>query len=118
MWIFTNKAMVSIVEHRQKPGTYIVRGRFKGDVAHFLGLRVAEERETPGADYRYRIEVEAPVVDRAVAMAAAAIDYPNFKDSVEDPDRRTAYQEVWTVMHRAQTMALPPARKGRGDGRG
>lgn len=105
MWIFTKDSFVSIVAHRDKPGWFLVRGRFKGDAARFLGVPAGDEKVTPRADYRYRLEANAARVQQALAQAGAAVEYPNFKGSVRDKERHDTYLDVWGVMYRAQFSA-------------
>jgi hypothetical protein len=105
MWIMTNKSFVSIVQHFDKPDTLVVRGRFAGDVATFLQLSAKREKVTPDNDYRYRIEADRPTVEEAMRRVTAAIDYPNFKNSCP-AWRHEVYMRVWSVMHRAQHLAL------------
>ena len=106
MWIITNNAFVSIVEHRDDAGMLIVRGRFKGDVARFLnplpsGIGVIEEC-TPGADYRFRATVPRDAVLHAMMRAGDRIRYPNFKDSIRAGWRKALAMRVWSMFHAAQ----------------
>jgi hypothetical protein len=41
-------------------------------------------------------------VSEAIAGLVDAIDYPNFKDSIDadDPDRHSAFSDVWSVLVR------------------
>lgn len=106
MWIKTNNAFVSIVEHRDDSNLLIVRGRFKGDVERFLnplpsGMQVIEE-VTPKADYRFRAVVQREAVAYALTRAAARIHYPNFKDSIGTKWRKAIAMRLWSVLHSAQ----------------
>lgn len=103
MWLITSDAFVSIVAHRDKPDTLIVRGRFKGDAARFLGVPAAREQETPDADYRFRIVAKREVVERAVVRAVRRVTYPNFKDSIREAWRKALALKVWSIFHAAQT---------------
>lgn len=107
MWIFTNNAFVSIVEHRQFASTLIVRGRFKGDAARFLGVPIALESETPNADYRFRVVAGRDAVVAAVTRATLAIDYPNFKDSIGAKFRKAIALRVWAILHTEQGNRHP-----------
>ena len=102
MWIFMNKAFVSIVEHRDDPGVLIVRGRFRGDAARFLGIHVSHEVEMPEADYRFRIEADRDLVCARVVAAVKGINYDNFKSSIASRSRHDLAMQVWTILHRAQ----------------
>lgn len=100
MWIFTSNSFLSIVEHTDEPGLLHVRGRFPGDIEEvFPGADVIE---TPSADYRFRTSVPRERVAEALQRAVKAIDYDNFKNSVEQRSRKDAYIKVWEVMWQAQ----------------
>jgi hypothetical protein len=106
MWIITNTAFVSIVEHRDDASKLIVRGRFKGDVERFLnplanGMRVVEE-VTPSADYRFRAVVPREEVAHAMLRAVSKIKYPNFKDSIIAKWRKSIAMRVWSIFNREQ----------------
>jgi len=107
MWIMTNSSFVSIVEHWEKPGTLIVRGRFSGDVGRFLQTK-KRETVTKDRDYRYRMEADREAVDKAVVRAARGIDYGNFKNSCPEW-RHVVYMRVWSVLHEAQHLAATGA---------
>lgn len=96
MWIFTSDAFISIVAHREYKDHFMVRARAAGDIERVFG-RVTV-KHTPGADYAYRATLDRVFTMKAVATAMSAIDYPNFKDSVAEPDRHDAYLGVWTEM--------------------
>lgn len=102
MWIITSDAFVSIVEHRDDPQSLIVRGRFAGDVKRFMGRKNLDEIVTPHADYRYRAIVPRVDVAAALGRAAAAITYPNFKDSIKTTWRKALALRVWSLFHAAQ----------------
>jgi hypothetical protein len=110
MWVFTSGAFVSIVQHRDKPDTLIVRGRFSGDVDRFLGRRC--EIETPAADYRYRAWVLRDEVADALQREARDIDYPNFKDSIRLPWRKRLAMAIWNILFDEQCRQHP-ARKAK-----
>lgn len=81
-----------------------IRARMKGDIeAVFPGADVIE---TPKADYRYRTSVARERVAEAVSRMVREIDYDNFKNSVDDADRRDDYIKVWEVMWQAQRRRL------------
>lgn len=102
MWVMTSDSFVSIVEHRDDPNLLLVRGRFPGDVARFLGLDPALEEFTPVADYRYRIVWDRAYVAQRCRRAAEEIAYPNFKASVTDGFRRITLMETWEIWYEAQ----------------
>lgn len=100
MWIFLNDSFVSVVEDRADSSRLVVRARKEGDVERFVqGAMSAELRvvQTDHADYRFRASVPRRVVARVLEAVALSIDYPNFKDSVDDEDRHDAYLRVWSA---------------------
>lgn len=111
MWIITSDAFVSIVEHRDDPGSLIVRGRFAGDVKRFMGRKELQEIETPHADYRFRAIVSRVDVAAALGRAAAGITYPNFKDSIVAKWRKALALRVWSLFHAAQHERAGLARR-------
>lgn len=111
MWLYLNDAFLSVVAHRQRPDVLLVRARIGGDLERvFPGAKVAR---TPSADYRYRAEIPRGEFARVLAERALAIDYPNFKGSVEDEARHDAYLALWAVTMReaARLDAAPIARQ-------
>jgi hypothetical protein len=100
MWTFLYNAFLSIVQYEERPGLLLVRARAAGDIDRVLPN--AKVIHTPKADYAYRALVPRRDVAQALAKAVEAIDYTNFKDSVEDHDRHSAYMDVWTVMRAFQ----------------
>ena len=50
------------------------------------------------SDYLYRAVLPRDVVKQAVAKMIDDIDYPTFKDSVEDRSLHAAYVGVWCAM--------------------
>lgn len=107
MWIFLNNAFISAVQHREKPGSVMVRARVAGDLERVFPRHAKKVERTPGADYLYRLVVHKDTLARALAKAATRIDYANFKDSVEERDRHDAYMGVWSAMHRLQYQREP-----------
>lgn len=100
MWIFLNNAMLSIVAHRNKPDTLLVRARLKGDIeAIFPHVAVFTLK---AADYHYRAEVPRSEVAKALAQQAMEMDYDNFKASVKNHARHDWYMDVWSLGHAVQ----------------
>jgi hypothetical protein len=102
MWIFLNDAFVSIVAHRTKPDTLLVRARFEGDLQRLFPAHADKVHCTPAADYLFRVEVPRGDVADVLALAALSLDYPNFKGSVPERWRHDEYLGVWNVMWNAQ----------------
>jgi hypothetical protein len=106
MWLLTTQGFYSVVAHRDRPGTLLVRARTRTDIealrVQILDLAPFEDES---ADYRWRAEVSREQLAKAVAQLAEEIDYPNFKNAVADaqgPEREGLYQQVWQVLRRLQ----------------
>lgn len=101
MWLFSKNGFISCVRDFDDPETIHVRSRFPGDIE-----RVFPEAQvscTPNFDYKYRARVGRDELRRAMAAAADAIDYCNFKNAVHDGTARdSAYMAVWSAMRRHQ----------------
>ncbi len=100
MWIFTSKSFLSIVEHSEEPSLLHIRARFPGDIEEMFPQ--ADVIETPYGDYRYRTSLPREKVAEALMRNVKAINYHNFKNSVDDVERRDAYIKVWEAMWQAQ----------------
>lgn len=105
MWLFCKSGFFSAVKHSDKDGFIHVRARFFGDLerlcrAHGVRPNVIE---TPGNDYRFRMDFMKSDWSRIVAEEADAIDYCNFKNAVHDGTARDeAYLAAWCAMRRGQ----------------
>jgi hypothetical protein len=100
MWIFTTKGFYSIVSAdrvpQHPPQFLLVRSRFQGDIEKLIPE--ARVSKTPDRDYLYRAIVDFETVQIAIANCVPDIDYPNFKNAVEDGNRHEAYTDVWATM--------------------
>lgn len=106
MWIFTNKAFLSIVSKDCAPDQLLVRARREGDIERVFPN--AQVRQTIGVDYLYRAVVSRSEVAATIANCLYEIDYSNFKDSIPYADRelKQACSRVWSIM--ADTQRIPP----------
>ena len=98
------------MQHRDKPDTILLRARFDNDLEHLLehcGLEQykADIRQTPNADYAYRVELPRDVWGDIVKQVAGEIDYDNFKNSVHEGHgsaRDAAYMGCWWELRKGQ----------------
>ena len=100
MWILMNDSMLSVVRHTSLPGSLLVRARLSGDIEQVFPAAVVVEGG--GSDYRFRATVPETEVAAVVSRRLLDIDYPNFKASVPEPKRHSAYLKIWDVLHRMQ----------------
>jgi hypothetical protein len=96
MWIMTNNSYLSIVSKDCGPAELLVRARRAGDIEKVFPD--AKVTRTTNRDYLYRAVLPRDVVKQALAAMIDHIDYPNFKDSVEDGSLHAAYVGVWCAM--------------------
>lgn len=104
MWICLNNAFLSIVRKDCGPDELCVRARRKGDIERIWPE--AKVTKYTKSDYLYRAILPVSEVRWAISKLLAAIDYPNFKDSVEDELLHDCYLDVWQTMTKVQE--LPP----------
>ena len=96
MWIMTNNSYLSIVSKDCGPAELLVRARRAGDIEKvFPDAKVIRNTNS---DYLYRAVLPRDVVKQTLAAMIDHIDYPNFKDSVEDRSLHAAYVGVWCAM--------------------
>jgi len=125
MWAFTEFGFFSAVQHRDRPETVLVRGRFKEDIGTLAkmardasGDKSIRLRSTPEADYPYRVIMPKDLWARLLAAMAQEIDYDNFKNHVHgEPDRDRALMAIWAALFDAgeereprPIKHLPPSR--------
>lgn len=100
MWIITNKAFLSAVQHNDDHDLLVVRARIAGDIeAIFPNKKVFVH---PDRDYRFRTIMTKVEFAEAMAREALSIDYGNFKDSVKDKERKGYCSRIWAVMYEWQ----------------
>lgn len=109
MWIMLNNAFLSIVSKDCGPDELCVRARREGDIERvFPGNKVTRYTKS---DYLYRAIIKRDEVMAQIARVVMDINYPNFKDTVEDEQLHELYLDVWLIMTAAQE--LPPYSGGK-----
>src|ERR1700746_3498089 len=104
MWVMTNNSHLSIGSKDCGPAELLVRARGAGDIEkEFPDAKVTRNTNS---DYLYRAVLPRDVVKQALAAMIDHIDYPNFKDGVEDRSLHAAYVRVWCA--RAGLQHPPP----------
>lgn len=77
------------------PGMLLVRARAKHHLENVFPDRKNEIFELLTSDYRWRINITKEDYAKVVLDRLMKIDYPNFKDSVEDEELHTMYNSFW-----------------------
>ena len=108
MWIMTNNSYLSIVKKDCRPAELLVRARRAGDIEKVFPD--AKVTRNTNSDYLYRAVLPRDLVKQALAAMIDHIDYPNFKDSVEDSSLHAAYVSVWCAMAGLQHPPPEPER--------
>jgi len=97
MWIGLNDGWLSIVENYNDKNTLLVRAR---KLEHLLkAFPMCEYWRDLDADYPFRAYIPRKVVAKVIAKRIEDINYPNFKNSVEEDKLHSAYNEVWQTMY-------------------
>ena len=96
MWLCLRDSFLSIVAKDCGPTELLVRARRPGDIEKVFPD--AKVTRNTGSDYLYRAVLPRDVVKQALAAMIDHIDYPNFKDTVEDRSLHAAYVGVWSAM--------------------
>ncbi len=110
MWVFLRNAYLSIVEPDKHSENLLVRARVRGDIERVFPEAIVEE--TTERDYLFRALIPRQRVAEAMAAAVNGISYGNFKASVSENARHTAYYEVRKVMDLLQhKLKAKPAAK-------
>ena len=102
MWIAMNDSFISIVADRNDELSVVVRARVKEDLESLFKEHVDDIVETDDSDYRFRLFLDQHYVAMTIEERIININYHNFKDSVKQSWRKTAYMQIWSVMNAVQ----------------
>lgn len=102
MWICFNDGFISTVQNRDNPDMLVARARRKEHLANVFPDRVDEIFSLQNSDYRYRLNISKADYAKVVTDRIMAIDYDNFKNSVEDHDLHDMYLGVWHLGYNMQ----------------
>ena len=95
MWIYFADANVSISQHKDAPGSLMVRARDRESLERlFPGATLIE---TPEADYRWRVTLPRARVVAAVVERLQRLDYTDDVKNLVDHTRRDLYRDLWAV---------------------
>lgn len=109
MWIYTTFGQLSVVAHRTKPNTMIVRSREATTISRAHELTQPTKRGkmecTPEADYQHRYECSGEAFQGLLVRLAEDVAYPNFKNAcceqgnATDDYRRHLNRTWWDWEH-------------------
>lgn len=98
MWIFTNRGLISVVQHRENKELLLVRARQKGLLENLSTAVPLDVFEDPSADYPFRAWASRMTLVEILYGEVERVDYSNFKESVLDSFLHNLYYRVYTVM--------------------
>jgi hypothetical protein len=131
MWLVTNRGFYSGIAHRDDPEVIMVRARTDRHLEAIKDLLPEGTQivKTAHADYPCRVIITRAAWVELCTALAGEVDYPNFKDSVDDRARgkskkarrdasydHSVYMSVWGVLRRL-TSQREHAGRGREHGR-
>ncbi len=93
MWICLNDAFLSIVKNRNDDETLLVRARSQEHLDNVFPD--CESWCDEKADYPFRAYIERDEVAKVIGQRLMDIQYPNFKNSVEEEALFSAYHYLW-----------------------
>jgi hypothetical protein len=96
MWICFNDGFVSAVEDTEDNTGLMVRARRKEHLEAVFPDRVSDIYSVLKSDYAFRIRVsKKDFADIVTNRIMTNLDYPNFKNSVDDSALHDFYSRVW-----------------------
>ena len=101
-WFFFSNGFVSILADRDQTERLLVQARNENHLLAFVGDDPGQRAQlitNPAADYLYRVFLPREFVVRRVSKLTEAIDYINFKNSIQDSRYQDAAMEVWFSMN-------------------
>ena len=113
MWVFFGESTLSIVAHRTRPDSLLVRSRGRNDIGEIFPF--AEVEHTPEADYPYRATIKRDRVATVVGNHLRTIDYDNFKASVRQSYRAELYARIHRFLAANCTPGMRRPRRRRED---
>jgi len=93
MWICFNDAFISIVQDETRFERFVVRARKKEHLEVLFHDYKKAIIASYTSDYRYRLFLDKKVVKEVLVERLMDIEYPNFKNSVEDEDLHKLYEK-------------------------
>ncbi len=104
MWIFTTDGFISAVYKRD---AVQVRARDRKSLENLAAHCNSQIKQTPVADYPYRLETDRDNLATWLSKQAQLLDYGNFKSEVEAVrgfEFAAPLHKVWEVMHDVEDL--------------
>lgn len=111
MWIVMNDSFISVVKDRHMRDGVVARARVREDLERLFPTHVADVIETEDSDYRFRLFLMKEHVADVIRDRILDIEYDNFKNSVKEGWRKTAYTRIWGVMYDVQEQFYQTVKK-------
>jgi hypothetical protein len=102
MWVVMNDSYISAVQDRTNKMNLVVRARVREDLENTFPTLKEQIIESTDSDYRFRLFVTKQFFCGVMNTKIMDIDYDNFKNSVKQNWRHTAYFAIWTIMYNVQ----------------
>lgn len=99
MWIYMKDGFFSVIQHPSSKKHVLIRARVKGDLEKVFPEVGGSVEVTPDSDYRFRVPLSKSTFAAKLGEHALMIDYNNFKNAINDKERREYwYEQVWDTM--------------------
>lgn len=92
MWLCFNDGFISVVENRHNPERFLIRSRRAEILLQLFPTKQLVRNDT--RDYRYRVEVKRDELLPVVTERLKNINYPQFKESVDDYELHRLYNDL------------------------
>jgi hypothetical protein len=97
MWLFSQRGMFSVVQHRDDESILIVKARAKGDIEQYWPNAEIERNEE--YDYLYRANLRRNEVAYVIEQMVKDINYTSYKGEMDDRPRRFPfYIRIWETL--------------------
>jgi len=97
MWLFFSNGFVSIVAHRGRPDSLLVRSR---NMCHLKSLFPNATHFTLDySDYPHRSIVHRKDVAETLTNYIMCMQYDNFKNSIVDSEFRNISRIIWSILY-------------------
>lgn len=100
MWIFSSRSFVSIEAHELDERLLTVRARIRGDIEELFPE--SDVAELNYDEYRFCASISRERVAEVVASRIRRIDYLALGESIRNPGRRSAYEQVREQLRKEQ----------------